>query len=184
MPNMNARPPTISILPLAAEKLDDWIDGNVAARGTAEVSRLSRFWDDAQRGERVIFAAWDEMADEAAKSGVFAGHITVQDTSLYVPFRRGKIPEIVDLWVQPAYRQRGIARALLFAAENYARGKNAAQIGLGVGLTESYGAAQRLYALSGFVPDGSGVWAQGIQPQDGDSVRLDDGALLMWVKDL
>ena len=32
---------------------------------------------------------------------------------------------------------------------------------LGVGLHSGYGAAQRMYVLRGYVPDGSGVWYEG-----------------------
>lgn len=31
----------------------------------------------------------------------------------------------------------------------------------GVGLHSGYGAAQRMYVLRGYVPDGSGVWYEG-----------------------
>ena len=127
-------------------------------------------------GTRIILAAW--------KGDDFLGHITVQDQSLYTPFRRHNIPEIVDLWVQPDYRRLGVARALLTEAEHYARGKNAAMLGMGVGITQDYGAAHRLYASFDFKPDGSGAWKSGVNLKNGDTVAIDDDVMLMWVKEL
>lgn len=176
MPSMTFSRTTITILPLEPENLQAWIDANVATRGGAEIPRLSRFWDDMQEGRRVIFAAWHD--DD------FLGHITVQDVSEYKDFRIGRIPEIVDLWVQPTHRKRGIAKALLHEAEKYARAKGANALGLGVGITAEYGPAHRLYASRDFKPDGTGVWVAGVNIASGQEIIADDNALLMWVKEL
>lgn len=176
MPSMTAYRTTITILPLKAENLQSWIDANVETRGGEEVPRLSRFWDDMQYGRRVIFAAWH--GDD------FLGHVTVQDQSEYQFFRRNRIPEIVDLWVQPVHRRRGIARALLLEAEKYARDKKFTAIGLGVGVTQDYGPAHRLYASFDFKPDGTGLWSAGRNLRKGDEVVMSDDMILMWVKEL
>ena len=176
MPSMTAHRTTITILPLAAEKTHVWIDANVMSRGGREVPRLSRFWDDVTAGRRVIFAAWQDED--------FLGHVTVQELSDYQPFRRSRIPEIVDLWVQPEHRRRGVAQALLTEAENHTAAKGYAAIGLGVGVTADYGPAHRLYAAREYRPDGTGLWAQGAPTKNGEKITLDDDVLLMLVKTL
>lgn len=176
MVSTNALETTIRILPLTSEKIDAWMDANIVTRGGEEVPRLARFLDDAERGTRVIFAAWS--------GDNFLGHITVQDQSLYMPFRRAKMPEIVDLWVQPDYRRHGVGKLLLQAAVEYARSKKATAIGLGVGITDEFGPAHRLYALEDFKPDGMGAWANGVHVKTGDTITVNDGVLFMWAKEL
>ncbi len=161
---------------MTTEKVDAWLAANAAVRGDAEVPRLLRFLDDAAAGSRTILVAW--------KGSDILGHITVQDQSLYMPFRRHKMPEIVDLWVAPDHRRHGVGSALLDAAEQYARDKKAKAIGLGVGISTNFGPAHRLYALHGFKPDGMGAWANGVHVKQGDMIRVDDGVLFMWAKEL
>ncbi len=64
---------------------------------------------------------------------------------------------MVDLKVFPKYRNRGIASKLMDQAEELAR-KYADRIYLDVCLNSEYGAAQRLYAKRGYLPDGKGVY--------------------------
>lgn len=165
---------TISIFPLRAEKVDAWIDGHVASRGMREIRRLSGVWHAMQDGTCVVFTAFQESN--------FAGHIVLLYESAYTPFRRAGFPEIVDLWVQPTHRQKGVGRLLLQAACDAAFARGAPGIGLGVGLTASFGAAHRLYASSGFLPDGTGAWVNGVPIQDGDKVIMNDDVAMMWVK--
>lgn len=176
MPSTASPVSTISILPLAQSSVQEWIDANAATRGDTEVPRLARFWDEVKSGKRHLWTAW--------AGTIFLGHISVLDQSDYAPFRIKKIPEIVDLWVQPDLRRRGIARQLLLEAENYAIKKKSGALGLGVGITADFGAAHRLYAASGYRPDGNGVWAQGRQIKAGDKITIDDAVMLMWVKPL
>jgi GNAT superfamily N-acetyltransferase len=157
-------------------RVDAWIDASVAARGPDEVRRLSALWDDMREGKRVILTAWFE--------DVFLGHVTVLWKSEFEPFRRKHIPEIVDVWVQPDQRRKGIASLLLAGIEQIAREKNAAAIGLGVNVTPEFGAAHILYASSGYVPDGSGLWAHGEPVNLNDKITLDDTVQMMWVKTL
>ena len=49
-------------------------------------------------------------------------------------------------------------------------------------IRDSYRAAQRLYVLRGYVPDGNGVYCRGRFPQEGEQVRLDDDLVLYLVK--
>lgn len=154
----------------------DWIDANAVTRGIQHVRRLARFWAEAEQGTRLI---WAVRMDEA-----FVGHITLQPRSEYPGFKKAGIPEIVDLWVDPEHRGRGIGERLLLRAVEEARVLQAPAIGLGVGVTHDFGAAHRVYVKHGFIPDGKGLWVQGRQAQSGDTIALCDQALLMLVKTL
>jgi GNAT superfamily N-acetyltransferase len=164
----------ITIAPLTETQFDAWVDANLASRGEGHLHRLMRFLQEVQGGKRLIWAAW--RGDE------FMGHITLQDHSEYPPFRKAKIPEIVDVWVEPAARRNAIGRRLLRTVTRHVHKINRLAIGLGVGVTSDYGAAHCLYASEGFVPDGTGLWAQGHQVKAGETVTMGYDTLLMWVK--
>lgn len=128
-----------------------------------------------ERGERDVLVAW---AGEDA-----VGHVTVVWRSDYRPFRDQGVPEIKDFAVAPAWRRRGFGSALMDAAEVLA-GRRSATVGLGVGLYPDYGAAQRLYVLRGYVPDGQGLVWHGRATRSMQQVRVDDGLNLYLVKRL
>jgi GNAT superfamily N-acetyltransferase len=150
------------------------MEANLAVRGEEEVRRLSRFWDEAQDGKRVILTAW--------QGDVFCGHITLLWQSNYPPFQRLKFPEIVDLWVTEDFQQQGIAKMLLTEIEHVAIAKHVPGIGLGVGVTGRFGPAQRLYSRFGYHPDGTGLWVSGRNITGDTQVHLDEAAMLMLAK--
>ena len=76
------------------------------------------------------------------------------------PFSGTNWPYIVDFAVLERVRGRGVGTALMDAAEALAA-EASDTVCLGVGLHSGYGAAQRMYVLRGYVPDGSGVWYEG-----------------------
>ena len=90
----------------------------------------------------------------------FAGYLNVVWQVEYPPFRESGIPEIQDFNVLPRFRRKGIGSRLMESAERLAAERSHI-VGIGVGMTEDYGAAQRLYALRGYVPDGRGLAAMG-----------------------
>lgn len=102
----------------------------------------------------------------------------------YNLYKKLDIPEIQDLNVIPAARGQGIAIALMEAFENIARDQGAEQIGVSVGLNKSYGAAQRLYAKLGYIPDGYGVTYDREQVSDLKPYPIDDELALMLLKEL
>ena len=55
-------------------------------------------------------------------------------------------------------------------------------VGIGVGLYQSYGSAQRLYAKRGYVPDGRGVMYHHQPVVPGAHVRVDDELNLFFTK--
>jgi ribosomal protein S18 acetylase RimI-like enzyme len=101
----------------------------------------------------------------------------------YEPLREGGIPEIQDLNVVPAHRREGVATRLLDHAEAIIR-ERSSFAGITVGLYESYGAAQRLYVLRGYLPDRRGVTYRNETVEPGCEVRLDDDLVLHMTKRL
>jgi len=126
-----------------------------------------------QTHERVTFVA--------IVSGEAAGYVHIKFKSDYPYFLERNIPEINDLRVLPAYRRQGIGKRLLDACEKYAA-DNYEFIGLGVGLYKDYGSAQRLYAKSGYVPDGQGLMYKNAPVKPGRDVLVDDDLLIYLYK--
>ena len=108
----------------------------------------NRLRDIKTRGAVVIAAVTD---------GVPVGYVSVYPDAVSGPFVGTGWPEIVDFNVLAKYRRRGIGSRLMDCAEQIAA-RYADTVTLGVGMHSGYGAAQRLYVLRGYVPDGSGVW--------------------------
>ena len=115
----------------------------------------------------------------ARADGRFVGYVTILWRSAYPPFAEDGIPEVNDFNVLPDVRRRGIGTALMDEAERRvaARSKIA---GIGVGLFQDYGAAQRLYVRRGYVPDGRGITAHGKRLAWGDDAKIDDD-LVLWL---
>lgn len=120
----------------------------------------------------------------AFEDGVLAGFALLNWTPRYSLYRKLDIPEIQDLNVLPAYRRRGIARAIVEYCEEAARRKKCPLMGIAVGMTKEYGPAQIMYIKMGYVPDGNGVTydRQGVQANM--TYTLDDDFALMLVKPL
>ncbi|MGB1288521.1 MAG: GNAT family N-acetyltransferase [Aggregatilineales bacterium] len=114
---------------------------------------------------------------------VYAGHLKIIWQPNYPYFRENDIPEIQDLNVVPDFRRRGIATALMDEAESRIKTR-APIVGIGFGLYADYGAAQRMYVLRGYIPDGHGVAYDDKYPTPGTAVRLDDDLVLHLIKQL
>lgn len=128
-----------------------------------------------ERGSRVVLVA--------SVDGIFAGYTTIVWESGYAPFREANIPEIVDFNVLPEFRRQGIGTQLMEAAEDRIAARSPVA-GIGVGLTEDYGAAQILYAYRGYIPDGRGIFWEGNRCQHGAQVIVDDSLVLYFTKQL
>jgi len=89
----------------------------------------------------------------------------------------------VDLAVYELYRRKGIATALMDAAESEAR-KFHSKIYLDVCLNSEYGPAQCFYIKRGYVPDGAGVYFEGEVLGLNAPCRNDDELTLCLVKEL
>lgn len=124
---------------------------------------------------RVVYVAYLEK--------LFAGYLTICWTSTYFPFREAKIPEIVDFNVLPDFRRQGIGTALMDKAESEIATRSPVA-GIGVGMTPDYGAAQRLYILRGYIPDGRGLHYRGHHIRHGEELTVDDNLALYLTKEL
>lgn len=125
-------------------------------------------------GKRLVLVA------ERAGEGVGCAQLIWQP--VYPPFRKLGIPEIQDLNVVPAARRQGIGAALIDACEARARSVGKTEIGIGVGLYPAYGAAQRLYARKGYLPDGAGVCHDDVPVRAGEWRAVDDLLTLKMLK--
>lgn len=107
------------------------------------------FWQEHAAGRRVTFVA--------VSGGLIVGYTNLVWKSDYDPFQESDIPEINDMHVVDEFQKQGIGTALIRACEDLAAAQGIAVIGIGVGLTPDYAAAQRLYPKLGYVPDGRGI---------------------------
>jgi GNAT superfamily N-acetyltransferase len=99
-------------------------------------------------------------------------------------FRSRGIPLVHQIIVAEPFRRRGVATALMDAAEQLARDRGVATLGITVGLFDEYGPAQRLYARRGYVPDGRGA-CQGQRPlSEGVRVTMNHDLIMWLTKDL
>ncbi|MCR5806357.1 MAG: GNAT family N-acetyltransferase [Oscillospiraceae bacterium] len=113
-----------------------------------------------------------------------AGYVYVYLNAHDGPFKDKDWPIIVDFNVLKKYQRMGIGNTLMDAAEKVAS-QYSDTVCLGVGLCDSYGAAQRMYVKRGYIPDGSGVWYQGKQCVQYETVcTVDDDLILFLSKEL
>lgn len=116
--------------------------------------------------------------------GRAGGYAVVNWTPSYNLFARLNIPELQDLNVLPDDRGQGLGRAIVAACEDLARQRGHTQMGLAVGLTRSYGAAQRLYVRMGYEPDGYGITCDRESVSAGQICAVDDNLCLMMLREL
>jgi GNAT superfamily N-acetyltransferase len=131
----------VRIRPLAAADVPIIAAGFAALGWPGKQPQLyRRYLDEQTRGERVVWVA--------ERDGRFAGYACVVWISRYEPFRTAGIPEIVDVNVLPEHRRRGVATALMAAAETTVAPRSES-VGLGCGLYADYGPAMLLYLARG-----------------------------------
>lgn len=99
-------------------------------------------------------------------------------------FSSNEIPEIHDVWIATGQRRLGYGKILIKYLEDYARAQRYKTVGLGIGLYADYGAAQKLYALLGYVPDMHGITYKGQSVIPGHSYPIDDSLILWMTKGL
>jgi GNAT superfamily N-acetyltransferase len=135
---------------------------------------IIKCWEENLSGERITLLAFYE--------GDFAGSLHLLPNSFYPYFRENNIPEINDFNVIPPLRKKGIGNSLMNVVEEIAF-KKYGVVGIGVGLYESYGNAQRMYAKRGYIPDGRGVMYNEKPVTPGSTVCLDDDLNLYFTKE-
>ena len=138
-------------------------------------SQHERYLMQQDLGVRAVYVAF---VDEQ-----FAGYLTICWKSSYKPFLNRTIPEIVDFNVLPRFRRMGIGTQLMDRAECEIA-KVSSIAGIGVGVTSDYGAAQRLYILRGYIPDGLGLHWRGHHIRYREEILVDDDLALYLTKEL
>lgn len=138
-------------------------------------SQYERYLTEQKANSRTVYVAFIQAE--------FAGYLTICWESHYRPFREKNIPEIVDFNVLPKFRRMGLGTRLMEQAEMEI-GTVSRVAGIGVGLTPDYGAAQRLYVLRGYVPDGLGLHWRDHHVRDREEVIVDDDLALYLTKEL
>lgn len=96
-------------------------------------------------------------------------------------FAKKNIPEINAIWIDENHRRQGLGKALIKWLEELARHEGYDHIGIGVGLYQDYGPAQRLYFQLGYVPEGNGITYKGQPTVPGQTYPLDDD-LIFWLE--
>lgn len=138
-------------------------------------------------------AADQHVADHAEGQGTtliarldqeIVGLITVRWTSKNPALAEHDIPLVHQLMVLPRYRRRGVATALMDAAEELAARQGRRAVGITVGLFDEYGPAQRLYVKRGYVPDGRGACRGRTPLREGQPVTIDHSLIIWLIKDI
>ncbi|MEC0238514.1 GNAT family N-acetyltransferase [Paenibacillus dokdonensis] len=112
-----------------------------------------------------------------------AGCCHLLHCSKYPYFQEHNIPEINDLNVFPEFRRNHIASKIFDEFESIAA-HTYTHIGLGVGLYEDYGNAQRMYTTRGYILDGQGMTYKNQKVAPGQPVMVDDDLILYLIKKL
>jgi GNAT superfamily N-acetyltransferase len=139
------------------------------------VDQFERYFREQCEGRREVLVAC--LGDR------LAGYVTINWVPTYPPLAADDVPELEDLNVLPPFRRRGIATRLVDRAEQIVAHR-CDEVGIGVGLHPGYNAAQRMYVLRGYVPDGNGITVQNQPVREGQTVVLDDDIVLHLVKRL
>lgn len=116
--------------------------------------------------------------------GKIAGYGNLILYSEYPLFKANNIPEINDVWIYDQYRKKGLGALLITYFEQLAKQQGYRQIGIGVGLYQDYGSAQRLYFRLGYTPDGEGISYKHIPVVPGEPYPIDDDLILWLTKHL
>ena len=163
----------MEIHPLQTEDILTLVAGFDKLGWNKPASLFEGYFNDQTEGIRQVWVAW--------QSEEIAGYVTLKWESEYRPFCKANIPEINDLNVFPPYRNQGIATALIEKCEEEAL-KKGDTIGLGVGLYDGYGNAQKRYVKMGYIPDGLGITYNNKRVNYDDQVTLDDDLVLWFTK--
>ncbi len=152
----------------------EWLAGQFASLAWPKPEGYFRGCFAAQeRGENIVLVA---------RSGEHLhGYLKIIWEPDYPPFREQRIPEIQDLNVVPSSRRRGVATRLMDRAEATVATRSEI-IGIGVGLHPGYAAAQRMYAIRGYVPDAQPLTYNNQFVIEDQQVRLDNDLVLHLTK--
>jgi GNAT superfamily N-acetyltransferase len=161
----------IDIQSLNAGHLSDMVSAFAAINWFKPMTLFERYLEEQQQHKR---SAWIALFDD-----VFAGYVTLKYTSSYNLFLEDKITEIKDLNVLPQYQNKGIGSELMNRAEKEAFARNNS-VGIGVGVTDDYRSAHRLYIQRGYKPVALTCRYQNVH--SGQSITINDDVCFMMIK--
>jgi ribosomal protein S18 acetylase RimI-like enzyme len=164
-----------TIRPLKNDDIPEIVQAFEQIGWNKPASQYERYLAQQELGVRDVYVARVE--------GEFAGYLTICWESSYEPFYVRSIPEIVDFNVLPKFRRLGIGTHLMDRAEREIA-KIGPIAGIGVGMTADYGAAQRLYVLRGYIPDGLGLHWRDHHVHYREDIVVDDELALFLTKEL
>lgn len=137
-----------------------------ATPADAPTLALHRYPDEADAGERATYAAW---VAGAVERGLYLGFLAEEEGRVVAgagltllewgPARGDPQPwrgRIVNVWTDPDFRRRGLARELVTRCLEAARGRGVTCLGLGT--TE---AGRALYEALGFQASGTEMVRRG-----------------------
>lgn len=154
------------------------------------VSRYSFSWSTSEKTKTLWDTYYQEQEEKARtvavieKDGEILGYGSLLRKRECPFFAQRNIPEINAIWIDEDHRKKGLGTALIKWLENLASREGYDQIGIGVGLYQDYGPAQKLYFQLGYIPEGNGITYKGRPTIPGQSYPLDDDLILWLVKAL
>ncbi len=162
------------------------LDGEKKDNFQATIEKHKFFGSDQSYYERLFERQGQKELEIiiAIKSNIIVGYVLLNWHPKYAYFRKLDLPEIQDLNVIPQFRRNGIGKSLIEFCEKLAFSNGYDEIGIGVGLDFSFGAAQRIYARLGYIPDGQGVSYDRKQVNIGELRPIDENLCLMMTKKL
>jgi ribosomal protein S18 acetylase RimI-like enzyme len=164
---------SVTVQTLTTKDIPDLAAAFLPTVWKTQAAYFQQFTGMQERGELVFLIAREKNK--------IAGFLYIRWQSQYPPFAQKNIPEIKDLRVLEEYRRKGVGSALMDEAEKRIF-KRSPIAGLGVGLYADYGAAQRMYARRGYVPDGRGLTYANQPVPPGEHVMVDDNLVLYLIK--
>ncbi|MBL8639155.1 MAG: GNAT family N-acetyltransferase [Alphaproteobacteria bacterium] len=151
----------------------------------SEPDYFEQCYEEIVQNRRVTFWLFIEKSGESGQAErICAGYVHYNRAPLYAPFRRLNIPEIQDLFIAPPYRRAGLAKTLIMQCEDLARREGHGEIGIGVGVGQEFGPAQRLYNSLGFHADGMGAVFERQAILSGALKPVDHRLCIMMLKSL
>ena len=165
----------ISIIPLNSDLAKDLAEAFSRGGWNKPSGQFVKYMRQHEEGEILCLVA--------KVAGDVAGYLKILWFPDYAALRESEVPEIQDLNVLDQFRRRGVASQLLDRAEEEVA-QQANLVGIGVGLHPGYNAAQRLYVLRGYAPDGLGVTYKDEYVEMDQVVTFDDDLVLHFTKEL
>ena len=116
------------------------------------------------RKKRELFETYLNMHRKGERSVIVAkigakavGYCTITWESFYEQFRHRNIPEIVDLNVIDEYQGLGIAKNLIYYAEEVIKSKGHNTSGISCTPSDDFSSPCQIYVRTGYTPDGFGI---------------------------